>query len=228
MVCCSGSNPSCLLHSEPRSGTTLANCSLHLSPFHSLPSTVQGPPFAVCPQQSHGLSSSSVCLCVGLIGQRTEREIKVMGTGPVLMGPQSLGSERWFPGLGVVCAVQPWLPSWHCRIAVLPRGWAGRNGGEKRKKEKAQRAPQHTFMVPSPTPWTWDRGSSRNSACLYLMGTSEPPFRTGRTEGDGNSLWSSEKLRCQISFPNPPSIVYFSNLQIAAPCVIRMIYSWVQ
>lgn len=63
MACRSGSVPPCSLHGEPRSSTTSASHCLPLCPFYSLPSTVQGPPFPVCPQQSQGLSSL-LCVCV--------------------------------------------------------------------------------------------------------------------------------------------------------------------
>ena len=145
-----GPVPSCSLHGEPGSGSPLANCSF-VSPFRSLPSEVQAPPFLVHLPQSQGLSSP-LCVCVGLIGQRTERELN---DGGWPSGCRTSDPWVWgvLSGPRVMCAVQPWLASWHCRLVTLLRGWAGR----KEKKEKAQRAPT-TFTVPSPRPWPRERG----------------------------------------------------------------------
>lgn len=93
MACRSGSVPSRSLHGEPRSGTTLANHCLHLCPFHSLPSAVQGPPFPVSPQQSQGLSALlRVCVWDSLVRGR-QGEIKRWGLAlwPWDWSPGSLG-----------------------------------------------------------------------------------------------------------------------------------------
>lgn len=137
VLCSSGSIPSCLLHSEPRSGTTLANGALYLSPFHSrLPSL-----------SAHNKARVLVLPLCGTNWSEDREGNKVMGTGPVLMGPQSLGSERWFPGLGVVCAVQPRpIVALSHSSAAQGLGWEKR----RRKKKKPTGPPNTPSWCPLP------------------------------------------------------------------------------
>lgn len=104
MACSSRSVPPYSFHRERRSSTTSAShclplflSTVFLQPFLQSPQHCPGASLPCVSTAKPGFEFPAVCLCVGLLVRGQRGGIKVMGTGPVLVGLAAW--VPWCPGL---------------------------------------------------------------------------------------------------------------------------------
>lgn len=166
-VVCSWGSDSVKLSSLVSLGVHAWLCLLSESISFLKSSQITGGSYPYVPATKPGCELPPLCVYMeDWLSRGTEKEIRVMQTGLLVLGPQLFGSVRWFVSGRCVS-----LSHQYCSDVIISCGllwgWAGRKGKKKREKTQGFSYFLWPFIVPFPTYWTRKRGCPWSSVWLY-------------------------------------------------------------